>query len=55
MKRALVERNIAVILFILVLILFSFAERDSRKLDRIYTSARTETAQKLAVETPLLP
>jgi hypothetical protein len=37
MKRAIVERNIVVVLFILVLIAFSFAEKDSKKLDQLYT------------------
>ena len=36
MKKAVVERNIVVVLFILVLIAFSFAEKDSKKLDRLY-------------------
>ena len=46
MKRALVERNIAVILFILVLVVFSFAERDSRKLAQLYKSHQPELAKK---------
>ena len=36
MKRAVIERNIVVVLFVLVLIAFSFAERDSKKLDQLY-------------------
>jgi hypothetical protein len=36
MKRAINERNFVVVLFILVLIAFSFAERDTRKLDELY-------------------
>ena len=36
MKKAIIERNIVVVLFILVLIVFSFAERDTKKLDRLY-------------------
>ena len=38
MKRALVEKNLVVVLFILVLIVFSFAERDSKKLDHLYSN-----------------
>jgi hypothetical protein len=38
MKRALVERTLVVVLFVLVLIVFSFAERDSKKLERLYTN-----------------
>lgn len=37
MKRAIVERNIVAILFIAVLVAFSFAQRDTQKLDRLYT------------------
>ena len=36
MKKAIIERNIVVVLFVLVLIVFSFAERDTKKLDRLY-------------------
>ena len=32
MKKALIERSLVVVLFILVLIVFAFAERDTRKL-----------------------
>jgi len=38
MKRTLPERKIVVVLFILVLVVFSFAERDSRKLDQLYSA-----------------
>lgn len=38
MKRVLVERTLVVVLFVLVLIVFSFAERDSKKLERLYTT-----------------
>ncbi|MGN6400416.1 MAG: hypothetical protein ACTHMD_08185 [Flavisolibacter sp.] len=36
MKKAIIERNIVVVLFVLVLIVFSFAERDTKKLDHLY-------------------
>ena len=39
MKKAVLERNLVVILFVLVLIVFSLAERDSKKLERIYNSS----------------
>jgi hypothetical protein len=39
MKRALLERNIVVVLFILVLVTFSMAQRDSKKIEKIYTVA----------------
>ena len=37
MQRAIVERNLVVVLFILVLVVFSFAERDTKKLDKLYS------------------
>jgi len=36
MKKAILERNIVVVLFVLVLVIFSFAEKDSKKLDSLY-------------------
>jgi hypothetical protein len=39
MKKAILERNLVVILFVLVLVVFSLAERDSKKLERIYNSS----------------
>jgi hypothetical protein len=47
MKRKGLERNLAILLFILVLIVFSFAQRDSQKLDRLY-----KTAQLLQKKSP---
>lgn len=38
MKRAVFERNLVVFLFVLVLIVFSFAERDSKKLEQMYNT-----------------
>jgi|GEM_PF-2004321 len=38
MKRAVFERNLVVFLFVLVLVVFSFAERDSRKLKQVYNT-----------------
>ena len=37
MKRNLAEKGTVIVLFVLVQIVFSFAERDSKKLDEIYT------------------
>ncbi|HEX8315443.1 MAG TPA: hypothetical protein VF609_10635 [Flavisolibacter sp.] len=34
------ERNIIALLFVLVLVVFSLAERDSRKLEKLYTTAQ---------------
>jgi hypothetical protein len=52
MKTSLNERNLVVILFFLVMIVFSMAERDSKKLQQIYGSAsttiETDSKDKLA-------
>lgn len=34
------ERSLVVTLFVLVLVVFSFAERDSKKIERLYTTAQ---------------
>ncbi|MBK7561854.1 MAG: hypothetical protein IPQ06_02595 [Chitinophagaceae bacterium] len=36
MKRILSERNIVVVLFVMVLISFSLAQEDTRKMERMY-------------------
>ena len=50
MKRIKAERNIVIVLFVLVLISFSFADRDSKKLDRLYTSIETKINQYAAAK-----
>ena len=40
MNRAALEKNLVVFLFILVLVIFSFAERDSKKLDEMYATSQ---------------
>ena len=40
MSKKGIERNTAAVLFVLVLVVFSFAERDSKKLERLYTTAQ---------------
>jgi hypothetical protein len=47
MKRAVIERSLVVVLFVFVLVLFSFAERDSKKLKQLYTDA-ANLPQKIA-------
>ena len=46
MKRAVTEKNIVVVLFIAVLVMFSLAERDTRKLNRLYPAVAKAGAQK---------
>lgn len=46
MEKAKVERIVVVFLFVLVLVVFSFAERDSKKLDKLYTNVATALKQQ---------
>ncbi|MEO7922684.1 MAG: hypothetical protein ABIR30_03340 [Chitinophagaceae bacterium] len=39
MKRILSERNLVVVLFVMVLITFSLAQEDSKKMERMYSGA----------------
>ena len=39
MKRTLIERNLVVVLFAVVLVVFSFAERDSKKFEEKFLTA----------------
>ncbi|HEV7782985.1 MAG TPA: hypothetical protein VGO58_17035 [Chitinophagaceae bacterium] len=47
MKAILSERNIVVMLFVMVLITFSLAQEDSKKMEKIYSGATTSTASVL--------
>ena len=40
MNKKGIERNLVVLLFVLVLVVFSFAERDSKKIERLYTTSQ---------------
>jgi hypothetical protein len=40
MNRALLEKNLVIVLFILVMIVFSLAERDSKKIEKFYTASK---------------
>ena len=44
MKAILSERNIVVVLFVLVLITFSLAQEDSKKMEKMYKGGTTATA-----------
>ena len=41
-------------LFVLVLITFSLAQEDSKKMERMYTGANTITASSLLVQLPVI-
>ena len=47
MKAILSERNIVVVLFVMVLVTFSLAQEDSKKMEKIYTGAGTTTASTM--------
>lgn len=53
MRSILSEKNIVVILFVMVLITFSLAQEDSRKMEKIYTGINAGTASRLLVHQPL--
>jgi hypothetical protein len=44
MRPILSERNLVVLLFIMVLVTFSFAQEDSKKMERIATGVNAKTA-----------
>jgi len=49
MRRILTERNIVIVLFVMVLITFSLAQEDSKKMERLNTGATTITAAALMI------
>lgn len=50
MKAILSEKNLVVVLFVMVLITFSLAQEDSKKMEKMYTGANTTTASNQAAE-----
>jgi hypothetical protein len=57
MNKKVLERKLVVVLFVLVLVVFSLAERDSRKIERLYTTAQLlknngKVLPELAVQSP---
>jgi hypothetical protein len=57
MKAILSERNIVIALFVAVLITFSLAQEDTRKMEKIYTGLNAGTAshQLIVHHTPNRP
>ena len=49
MKRTAVEKNIVVVLFVLVLVTFSLAQRDSQRLQQ-FSTAVTEKVQQMVAK-----
>ena len=48
MKRTVLEKGAVVVLFLLVLVVFSFADRDSKKLAELYNTKITAGVSKKA-------
>ena len=47
MKKTFTERNLAAMLYVMVLITFSFAQQDSKKLEKLYLGFRAAEATPL--------
>jgi hypothetical protein len=41
MRRLLCEKNIVVVLFVMVFIIFSFAENETKKIEQLYNGGHT--------------
>jgi hypothetical protein len=54
MRTFFTEKNIVMILFVMVLITFSLAQEDSRKMEKMYTGATATTASHLLVHQPAI-
>jgi len=54
MRKIFSERNIVVILFVLVLITFSLAQEESKKMEKIYPVVNAVTASHLLVHQPVI-
>lgn len=50
MKAILSERNIVVVLFVMVLVTFSLAQEDSKKMEKINSGVSTTTASTLLAQ-----
>ena len=55
MKAFFTERNIVVVLFVMVLITFSLAQEDSKKMEKMYSGVTTSTASGFVAEHLQLP
>ena len=50
MRAILSERNLVVVLFVMVLITFSLAQEDSKKMEKMSTGVNTTTASTLVAD-----
>ena len=47
MKAILSEKNLVIVLFVMVLVTFSLAQEDSKKMEKMFTGAHSATASSL--------
>jgi hypothetical protein len=52
MKAILSEKNIVAVLFVMVFIIFSLAQEDSRKIEKMYSGVATTASHILLVHQP---
>jgi hypothetical protein len=50
MRAILSERNIVVLLFVMVLVTFSLAQEDSKKMEKMFTETHEHTASRIALQ-----
>ena len=50
MKAILSERNLVIVLFVMVLVTFSLAQEDSKKMEKMFIGAQTVTASSLLAD-----
>jgi hypothetical protein len=55
MRAILSERNLVIVLFVMVLITFSLAQEDSKKMEKMYTGVSSGTASNLITAQPAIP
>ena len=47
MKRILSEKNLVVVLFVMVLVIFSLAQEDSKKIEKMYPDTNSSTVSSV--------
>lgn len=47
MKKILSEKNLVIVLFVMVLVTFSLAQEDSKKMEKMYSGATSATAASI--------
>ena len=52
MRSILSERNFVIVLFVLVLITFSLAQEDSKKMEQMYSGKETSPTRQAIVQQP---